>query len=144
MNVARNFAVAATFAAAFAVWAATPAFAVPEISGHYIETETDASDRSTTDNWYFVPCGDGCASVARKGQKAFGQAKLVGGQWVLDVTGETAMCSDGKQVPDALTAHYSWDPSTMAGTVQTTADVAECGDPEGHQVTDKVQLRQAP
>jgi hypothetical protein len=142
MNVARSFAVAATFAA-IAVGAAAPASAAPEMSGHYIETETAASGRSTTDNWYFAPCGDGCASVARKGAKAFGRAQLVGGQWTLDVTGETAMCQDDTQVPNALSAHYTWDPSTLAGTVQTTADAPECGDPAGYQVTDNIQLRQA-
>jgi hypothetical protein len=143
MNATRSFAVAATFAAV-AVGAATPASAAPEMSGHYTETETAANNRSTTDHWYFAPCGDGCASVARKGAKAFGRAQLVGGQWTLDVTGETAICPDGTQVPDALSAHYTWDPSTLAGTVQTTADAPECGDPAGYQVTDNIQLRQAP
>jgi hypothetical protein len=142
MNVTRSFAVAATFAAV-AVGTAAPASAAPEMSGHYIVTETAASDRSATDDWYFTPCGDGCESVARKGVKAFAQAHLVGGQWILDVTGEAAMCPDNTQVPNALSAHYTWDPSTLAGTVQTTADAAECGDPAGYQVTDKIQLRQA-
>jgi len=142
MNVTRSFAVAATFAAV-AVGVATPASAVPELSGHYIETETAANGRSATDDWYFAPCGDGCASVARKGVKAFGQAHLVGGQWILDVTGEAAMCPDNTQVPNALSAHYTWDPSTLAGTVQTTADAPECGDAAGYQVTDNIQLRQA-
>ena len=143
MTVTQAIAAAATFAAV-AVGAAIPASAAPEMSGHYIETETAASGRSTTDNWYFAPCGDGCASVARKGAKAFGRAQLVGGQWTLDVTGETAMCQDGTQVPNALSAHYTWDPSTLAGTVQTTADAPECGDPAGYQATDNIQLRQAP
>src|ERR1700758_739922 len=142
MKVTRSFAVAASFAAV-AVGAATPASAAPEMSGHYIETETAANGRSTTDHWYFVPCGDGCASVARKGAKAFGRAQLVGGQWTLDVKGETAICQDGTQVPDALSAHYTWDPNTLAGTVQTTADAPECGDMAGYQVTDNIQLRQA-
>jgi hypothetical protein len=143
MTVTKRLAVAATFAA-LAVGAATPASAAPEMSGHYIETETAASGRSTTNDWYFTPCGDGCASVAPKGAKAFGRAQLVGGQWILDVTAETAMCQDGTQVPDALSAHYTWDPSTLAGTVQTTADAPECGDPAGYQATDNIQLRQAP
>src|ERR1700756_27925 len=143
MNVTRSFAVAVTFAAV-AVGAATPASAAPapEMSGHYIETETAATGRSATDHWYFVPCGDGCASVARKGAKAFGRAQLVGGQWTLDVKGETAICQDGTQVPDALSAHYTWDPNTLAGTVQTTADAPECGDMAGYLVTDNIQLRQ--
>jgi len=142
MTVTRSFAVAAAFAAV-AVGAATPASAAPEMSGHYTVTETAAGDRSTTNQWYFTPCGDGCASVALKGAKAFGQAKLVGGQWTFDVTDETAICPDGTQVPNALSAHYTWDPSTLAGTVQTTADTTECGDPAGYQATDKIQLRQA-
>jgi hypothetical protein len=143
MTVTKSLAVAATFAAVV-VGAATPASAAPEMSGHYIETETAASGRSTTSDWYFAPCGDGCASVAPKGAKAFGRAQLVGGQWILDVTGETAICQDGTQVPNALSAHYTWDPSTLAGTVQTTADAPECGDPAGYQATDNIQLRQAP
>jgi hypothetical protein len=142
MTVPRSFAVAAAFAAV-AVEAAIPASAAPEMSGHYVETETAASDRSTTDNWYFGACGEGCASVARKGAKAFGRAQLVGGQWILDVKAETAVCQDGTQVPGALSAHYTWDPSTLAGTVQTTADAPECGDPAGYQATDNIQLRQA-
>src|ERR1700741_238999 len=142
MNVTRSLAVAAAFAAV-AVGAATPASAAPGMSGHYIETEPAASGRSTTDDWYFIPCGDGCASVARKGAPAFGRAQLVGGQWKFDLTGSTAMCQDGTQVPNALSAHYTWAPSTLAGTVQSTADVAECGDPAGYQVSDNIQLRQA-
>jgi hypothetical protein len=142
MNVTRSFAVAATFAAV-AVWAAASASAAPEMSGHYIATETAANGRSTTNHWYFAPCGDGCASVALKGAKAFGRAQLAGGQWILDVTAETAMCQDDTQVPNALSAHYTWDQSTLAGTVQTTADAPECGDPAGYQVTDNIQLRQA-
>jgi hypothetical protein len=143
MTVTKSLAVAATFAAV-AVGAATPASAAPEMSGHYVVTETAANGRTTTDHWYFSPCGDGCASVAPKGAKAFGQAHLVGGQWTLDVTGEMAMCPDGTQVPNALSAHYTWDPSTLAGTVQKTADAPECGDQAGYQATANVQLRQAP
>jgi hypothetical protein len=142
MNVTRSLAVAAAFAAV-AVGAATPASAAPVMSGHYIETETAASGRSTTDDWYFIPCGDGCASVARKGAPAFGRAQLVGGQGKIDVTDETAVCPDGTKVSNALSAHYTWDASTLAGTVETTADVSECGDPAGYQVTDNIQLRQA-
>jgi hypothetical protein len=142
MNARRSFAVAAGVAVV-AVGAATPASAAPELSGHYSETETAASGRSTTNDWYFTPCGDGCASVALKGAPAFGRAQLVGGQWKFDVTGNTAMCQDGTQVPNALSAHYTWDPSTLAGTVESTADVAECGDPAGYQVSDNIQLRQA-
>ena len=98
MNVTRSFAVAATFAAV-AVGAVAPASAAPEMRGHYVVTETAANDRSATDDWYFTPCGDGCESVARKGVKAFAQAHLVGGQWILDVTGEAAMCPDNPRFP---------------------------------------------
>ena len=143
MTVTRSFAVAAAFVAV-AVGAAAPASGAPQMSsGHYIETETAATDRTMTDDWYISPCGDGCAAVAHKGAKAFGQAHFVGGQWVLDVTGETAVCPDSTKVPDALSAHYTWDPNTLAGTVQTTADAPECGDMPGYQVTDKIQLKQA-
>jgi hypothetical protein len=124
--------------------AAAAASAAPQMSsGHYIATETAASGRSMTHDWYISPCGDGCASVAHKDAKAFGQAKLVGGQWVLDVTGETARCPDGTEVPNALSAHYTWDPSILAGIVQTTADAPECGDPAGYQATNNIQLRPA-
>jgi hypothetical protein len=142
MNVARSLAMVATFAAV-AVGAAAPASAAPAMSGHYIETETDPSGRSTTNDWYFAPCGDGCASVALKGTPAFGRAQLVGGQWKIDVTGNTAICQDGTRVPNALSQHYTWDANTLAGTVQSTADVAECGDPAGFQASDNIQLRQA-
>jgi hypothetical protein len=142
MDVTQSLAVAAAVAAV-AVGSAAPASAAPEMSGHYIETETAASGRSTTNDWYFTPCGDGCASVALKGAPAFGRAQLVGGQWKIDVTDETAICQDGTKVPNALSAHYTWDPSTLAGTVQTTADAPECGDPAGYQVTDNIQLKHA-
>ncbi len=141
MNVMPSVVVATAFAAAVGI--AAPASAAPEMRGHYVETETAGPDRSGADDWYFTPCGDGCESVARKGKNAFGQAHLVGGQWVLDVAGEAATCQDNTQVPNALSAHYTWDPGTLAGTVQTTADLAECGDPAGAQVTDSIQLRQA-
>ena len=78
MNVTRSFAVAATFAAV-AVGAAAPASAAPEMSGHYIATETAANGRSTTNHWYFAPCGDGCASVAPKVQRLLG-----GRSWLAD------------------------------------------------------------
>jgi hypothetical protein len=142
LNVPRSFALAATFAAVV-VGAASPASAAPEMSGHYVETETAADSRSATDNWYFTPCGDGCESVARKGVQAFGQAHLVGGQWVLDVADEAATCQDNTQVPGALSAHYTWDPNTLAGQVHTTADVAECGVQAGYEITNNIQLRHA-
>ena len=141
MTVTRSFAVAAAFAAV-AVGAATPASAAPEMSGHYTVTETAAGDRSTTNQWYFTPCGDGCASAANTPGGRSSQVQLVGGKWKMDTT-DPAQCPDGTQVPNALSAHYTWDPSTLAGTVQTTADTTECGDPAGYQATDKIQLRQA-
>ena len=144
MNVTRSFAVAATFAAV-AVGAATPASAAPEMSGHYTETETAANGRSTTDHWYFTPCGDGCASVAiRPDASAPTQARLVNGQWTLDSAVHTLSCADGTVVPNAVSAHYMWDQNTLAGTVQVTYNVAACGHPAGYQNTNNVQLQQAP
>jgi hypothetical protein len=146
MTITRGLAATAMFAG-LAMGTAGTAWAEADqtMSGHYIETETGASGRSTTNDWYFTPCGDGCASATRTpAGAALGQARLVNGQWTIDVTGETVICEDGTQVPNALSAHYTWDASTLAGTVQLTANVSECGAPAGHQKTNSVQLRQAP
>jgi hypothetical protein len=70
MTVTRGIAVAPTFAAV-AVGAASPAWADQTMSGHDIETVTDpSSGQSITNDWYFTPCGDGCASVVSNGAAA--------------------------------------------------------------------------
>jgi hypothetical protein len=142
MTVTRVIAAAAMLAG-LAIGTASTAWAAPTMSGHYVMTDTDpVSGQSTTNDWYFTPCGDGCASLGFKGRSPE-QARLVSGQWTLDSTGDTT-CSDGTHVPDAYSDHFTWDPNTLAGKVRITARVAECGNPAGSTFTDNIQLRQAP
>jgi hypothetical protein len=145
MAITRRIAAAAMLAG-LAVGAAATAWAdLPTMSGHYIKTSTDpSSGQSNTKDWYFTPCGDGCASVAETpGGLPWGQARFVNGQWTLDTTGDAA-CRDGSTVPAANSAHYTWDPNTLAGTGQLTTKVPACGDPAGYQYSNNLQLRQAP
>jgi len=72
-----------------------------------------------------------------------GQARLVNGQWTMDVTG-IAACPDGTRVPNAFSDHYVWDPNTLAGTVKITNTAGACGKPAGDSGTINMQLRQAP
>ena len=65
-----------------------------------------SSGQSITNDWYFTPCGDGCASVVSNGSP-LGQTRLVNGQWVMDVDGYPAGCADGSTVPNAATAHFT-------------------------------------
>ena len=141
MAVAQGIAATAMFAG-LALGYAAPAFATNQLSGHYIETETGAAGQSTTNDWYVTPCGDGCASINSNGGPV-GQARLVNGQWTMDVTG-IAACPDGTRVPDAFSDHYTWDPNTLAGTVRITNTAGACGKPVGDSGTISMQLRQAP
>jgi hypothetical protein len=144
MSVTRGLAAAAVLAG-LAVGTASAAWAAPTMSGHYIETWTAANGQSGTNDWYFTPCGDGCASAAVGGPShgPLGQARLVNGQWTLDSAGDWA-CPDGSHdVPDALSLHFTWDPNTLAGTVQSTIKVPACGHSPGQQWTNNIQLRQA-
>jgi hypothetical protein len=61
----------------------------------------------------------------------------------MDVDGYPAGCADGPTVPNAATAHWTWDPNTLAGTQQITDKVAVCGNPAGFTFTNNFQLRQA-
>jgi serine/threonine protein kinase len=107
-----------------------------QMSGHYIDTETYApTGQTTTNDWYFTPCGDGCADAG------FGQARLVNGQWTMEVT-SNATCSDGSSVQNANTDYYTWDPNTLAGTAQVTTKLAACGRSPGESFSVNVQLRQ--
>ena len=56
----------------------------------------------------------------------------------------TLSCPDGTVLPNAVSAHYTWDPNTLAGTVQVTYNVPACGNPAGYLTTNFVQIRQAP
>jgi hypothetical protein len=125
-NFARRFAEAATFAAV-AVAAAAPACAAPLMSGHYIKTTTDPAGggRAFTENWYFTPCGDGCADLSSPVSGVSGRAMLVDGQWTLDST-EDIVCKGGVTEGNAASAHYTWDPNTLAGTVQVVQKQPVC------------------
>jgi hypothetical protein len=119
-----------------------------QTNGHYISTQINpqtgqpfmVEGHPVTNNWYFTPCGDGCASATHTlGGPPVGQANLVNGQWVLDTTDE-AECMDGTRVPNAITAHRTWDPNTLAGTVQTTGVLTACGVPPGANHNANIQL----
>jgi hypothetical protein len=141
MTITRAIAAAAMLVG-LAVGAASTAWAdPPTMNGHYIKTSTGPDAPTTTDDWYATPCGNGCASISNLWGD-LGQAHLVNGQWTLDATRQ-ALCSDGSQVPSALSAHYTWDPNTLAGTAQITNKVPACGNPAGSQRTNNIQLTQA-
>jgi len=145
MAIARGFAATVIFAG-LAVGTASAAWAdPPTMNGHYIRTETNPqTGHSQTDDWYITPCGDGCVSVAiRPDAPQPSQARLVNGQWTLDSAVHAAICPDGTVVPNAVSAHYVWDPNTLAGTVQVTYNEPACGNPAGYTQNNTVQLRQA-
>ncbi|WP_152531391.1 hypothetical protein [Mycobacterium sp. UM_CSW] len=128
LPAARTFATAATFAAV-AVGAAAPASAAPVMSGHYLKTTTDpGGGRAFTENWYFTPCGDGCADMSSPASGVSGRAMLVDGQWTLDST-EDIVCKGGVTEGNAANAHYTWDPNTLAGTVQVVQNRGVCDHP---------------
>jgi serine/threonine-protein kinase len=120
-----------------------PPAQVPTMSGHYIMTVTRRDTAQTvTSDWYFTPCGDGCANASGSSPIPGGQARLVNGQWTID--GPIVIrCPDGTSVPGVETAHYTWDPNTLVGTLQATQTKEACGYETG-SLTMNVQLRQAP
>jgi hypothetical protein len=130
---------ATAMVAGLALGLAPHAAAAPVMSGHYVMTLTNpTTDQTTTDDWHFTPCGDGCASV-----QPWGQARLINGKWTLDTT-NNALCRNGITVFQAEDAHYVWDPNTLSGTVQLTGKNTACGRPLGYTFTGNVQLRSAP
>lgn len=140
--------VAAAILAGLAIGTASPAGADPQekptkqMSGHYIETTTTPSTgQSSTNDWQFTPCGDGCASGASG--TATGQARLANGPWTMDLT-EDWICPDGSRNPGALSTHYTWDSTTLAGTVDNTTKVPACGYSAGGHWTNNIQFKQAP
>ena len=139
MAVTRAIAATAMFAG-LAVGTASTVWAETTMSGHYIRTVTNAKGQAVTNDWYFTPCGDGCAQLTTP---ATAQARLVDGQWTMDLVSDAA-CPDGSTVPAARGAHYMWDPNTLAGTVQITVNVPACGEAVGQLGTANLQLRQAP
>jgi len=140
MTVTRAIAATAMLAG-LAVGAASTAWAVT-MSGHYIYTSTNpTTGQSRTADWYFTPCGDGCAIVAIPG--GFSPARLVNGQWTMDATVDV-QCTDGTVVARASRDHFTWDPNTLAGTTEVTDTVPACGNPAGYQQINNLQLKQAP
>ena len=143
MNVTRGFAVAATFAAV-AVGAPAPASAAPVMSGHYIKKTTDPTGggHTLTEDWFFTPCGDGCADMSSPATGGGARAMLVNGQWTIDSISDV-VCKDGTTEGNAANAHYAWDPNTLAGTVQVIQRQAVC-DHAPQSYTVSVQLTKAP
>lgn len=68
---------------------------------------------------------------------------MVNGQWTLDTT-SNAGCSDGTTAYQVLNSHYTWDPDSLAGTVQVTFRTPACGNPAGTTSTDSIPFRHAP
>jgi hypothetical protein len=145
MTVTRMIAAAALLAG-LAVGTASTAWTAPTMSGHYMATTTSPGVAGqATQDWHITPCGDGCASVRAGTTAQTAQAHLVNGQWAMDVLGGGATCSDGSQAPLGSTSiHYTWDPNTLAGTVQITVNAPTCGQPVGPGGAGKIQLKQAP
>jgi hypothetical protein len=123
-----------------------------DTNAHYIGTQIDPKTgqpliiegQPVHNDWYFSPCGDGCASAAHSpGGPPVGQAHLVNGQWVLETT-DAAECPDGTVVPNAVAGRRTWDPNTLAETVQTTGILPACGNPAGVTKTVNGQLALAP
>jgi hypothetical protein len=140
MAIGRAFATTAIFTG-LATALAAPASS--DMNGHYTFTETDASGQAASSDWYVTPCGDGCVSVALTPGGPTKQANVVNGQWVLDST-DKLECEDGTTAPDATTAHFTWDPNTLAGTVVSTDIVPVCGEQPGHQESNTMKLVQVP
>jgi hypothetical protein len=143
MAIVRGFATPA-FLAGLALGLATPAAAAPVMNGHYIETETNSAGQSTTDNWNFTPCGDGCANITGGGPQPgpLGQARIVNGQWAVDITSNVD-CGDGRHIRNAGVTHYTWDPNTLGGTGQFTYRVDGCFHPAGYSYGTTIQLKRA-
>jgi hypothetical protein len=143
MNVTRSFAVVATFAAV-AVGAASPASAAPVMSGHYIRTTTGPTGggHTFTEDWFFTPCGDGCADMSSPAAGGGARAMLVNGQWTMDSISDV-VCQDGTTEGNAANTHYTWDPNTLAGAVQVIQNQGVC-DHARQSYTLSVQLTKAP
>jgi hypothetical protein len=143
MTATRAIAAIALFAS-LAIDAASTVMAAPlTMSGHYIVATTADSGLSTTSDWYFTSCGDGCGLVATTpGGPAFVQARLLNGQWTMDWSSD-AFCPDGTRVPGALFSHDTWDPNTLAGTDRSGPTMLICGYGWKPSVTNKIQLTQA-
>jgi hypothetical protein len=138
MNVAKSFAIAASFATV-AVGAAIPASADLEMSGHYTMTYSEH-----TDDYYFTPCGDGCASVTdTPGGKPFGTAHFNDGKWTLVDPDTDVSCDDGSTVEHAATSVKTWDAKTLTGVSHVTEKKAICGESEPEAYDNNFTLKKA-
>jgi hypothetical protein len=114
------------------------------MSGHYIKTTTypTGGGQTVTEDWFFAPCGDGCADMSSPAAGGGARAMLVDGQWTIDNISDI-VCKDGTTEGNAANTHYTWDPNTLAGTVQVTQNQAVCDHaPQSYVVS--VQLTKAP
>ncbi len=132
----KNLAIAAAITAG-ALVAVAPVHADPVLNGHWVETTT-VNGKPRSNDWYFTPCGAGCAK-----DRDGATAHLQGSNWVMDDTSNT-ICDDGTEVDDVLNSHYSFDASSGAGTVTTSYIRAACGQPAGGSQTTPVTFRPAP
>ena len=109
--------------------AAAPGQPATTMHGHFLATYTK-NGKSTSVDWYFTPCGDGCASVAI-GHPATSpplEARLVNGQWTMDNKNDSGRCPDGSFTSAGIFAsHITWDPRTLTGKVQQTLTQPGCG-----------------
>ena len=144
MSAIRRIA-AVVMLAGLAVGSAGTASAAPTMSGHYLATVTSASGETTTSDWYFTPCGEGCAAVANTpGGPAFGNARLADGQWTL-VWHSDAFCPGGTRVPGVYVSYATWDADTLAGKDDSGIDTPICGSGgRPPRVTQQMQLTPAP
>ena len=143
MMMTRGLAAAAMLCGLAAGTASSALADPPTMNGHYIYSST-LNGQTATKDFYFTPCGDGCAAAANTPGGPATQARLINGQWTLDTAKSAAVCADGSQVPDAVSNHLTWDPNTLAGTSQATINVPACGQPVGYTQTSNLQFRQAP
>ncbi|RUP05051.1 MAG: hypothetical protein EKK34_11990 [Mycobacterium sp.] len=143
MTVPRRIVSVAAIAGSLAVASAATASADPTMSGHYVSTVISASGETTTSDWYFTPCGAGCASVANApGGPGFGEARIFDGQWTLAWHSD-AFCPSGTRVPGAYASYATWDPGTLAGKNESGITRPVCGSDKGlPRVTQNLQLTQ--
>lgn len=127
MSISRGIVTLALLAGWGTVGSAGTAWAAPVMSGHYLSTVISDSGEITTSDWYFTPCGEGCASVANTpGAPAFGNARMVNGQWTL-VWHSDAFCPGGSRVPDVYVSYATWDPITLEGKDDSGIATPICG-----------------
>lgn len=138
MAIARVAAATAVLAG-LAVPAASTAWAdTPTMNGSYTLTSTSPGGKAMTTDWSVSSCGDACVYV--KAGAGGSQARLIGGQWVMD-TMDDLRCADGTYTQFATNAHYTWDPNTLAGTNEISYFMPACGHPAGFHQTNQISIK---